>query len=118
MKVNLETVYLTITVIAIMIILAVITIKKLINIRSKFTTFLMVIEEIIVAVTAIGTFALAYTAMEDYSSFVNKYGSLKDIFTYISIYFAASQIVMLFFISIYKAINKRRKFIKNRRIIK
>ncbi len=118
MKVNIETIYLTGIVIAIMVILAIITIKKLINTRSKFTTFLMVIEEIIVAVTVIGTFALAYSAMEDYTSFVNKYGSLKDIFTYISIYFCASQIVVLFLISIYKAINKRRKFIKNRRIIK
>lgn len=118
MTINLETVYLVITVAAVMIFLGIFTVKKLMNTRSKFTAFLMVIEEIIIGITAIMTFVLAYQAMDDYESFVIKYGKIKDIYTYISIYFCASQVVILFLVSIYRAINKRRKFIKNRRIIK
>jgi len=118
MTIDIESIYLTITVVVVMLTLAVITIKRLMNTRSKFTAFLLVIEELIVGITAIGSFVLSYKAMENYEAFVAKYGNMRDIFTYISIYFCASQIVILFFIFIYRAINRRKRLIKNRRIIR
>lgn len=118
MTIDIKAVYLTVTVVGVMILLAVITVKKLMSTRSKFSTFLMVIEELIGAVTLGYVLSLAYMAMEDYTAFVQKYGELKDYFTYISIYFCASQIIILVLVSIYRFIKKRTKFIKNRRIIR
>lgn len=118
MIIDIESMYLTIVVVIVMLALAVITIKRLLNTRSKFTSFLMVIEEIIVSITVIGTFALLYKAMENYDLFAKKYGELTDILTYLSIYFCISQIGILVLTYIYRFINKRRKFIKDRRIIK
>ena len=78
----------------------------------------MFVEEII-GVVALGYLVtLAYRAMEDYEAFVQKFGSLADHFTYISIYFCISQIVILVLIWIYKLITRNTRMIKKRRIIK
>ncbi len=118
MIIDIKSIYLTIAVLMFMVILCVITIKKLINIKSRLTAFLMVIEEIIGVVTFSYLLTLSYKAMEDYEVFVSKYGPMEDNFTFISIYFCASQIIMLIIIGIYKAIKRRSRLIKKRRIIK
>ncbi len=118
MIIDIKTIYLTIMVVAIMLILAIITIKRLMHTRSKLTSFLMVIEEIISMITLVIIFVLSYSAMEDYSAFVEKYGELKDILTYISIYFVSSQLVILTIVSIYRNVNKHKKFIKDKRNIR
>ena len=118
MKVDLQMVYLVLVALGFMGGLAVFTIKKILSARGKFTTFLMVIEELIGATTLGYLVSLAYKAMENYDIFVAEYGNLADKFTNISIYFCASQIILLILVGIYKFINKSRRLIKKRRIIK
>lgn len=79
---------------------------------------LMFIEEII-GIGALGYIViLSYKAMEDYEAFVQKFGSLADRFTYASIYFCISQVVILILIWICKLLTRNRRLIKKRRIIK
>jgi len=118
MTIDIQAIYLTLGVLAFMIILAIITVKKLLSIRSGFTTFLMFIEEIIGAVALGYLVSLAYKAMEDYSAFVEQYGTMEDKFTQISIYFCSSQIIILILVWIYKFIKRHSRLIKKRRIIK
>ena len=61
---------------------------------------------------------IVYKAMENYEVFVSRYGNIKDYFTYLSIYFCSSQIVILVLIYIYKFIKRHTRMIKKRRIIK
>lgn len=78
----------------------------------------MFVEELI-GIVALGYIVtLTYRAMEDYDEFVNKFGNLGDIFTYVSIYFCISQIIILLLVWLCKLIKKSSRLIKKRRIIK
>jgi len=78
----------------------------------------MFVEEII-GIIALGYIViLSYKAMENYEKFVEEVGSLADKFTYISIWFCLSQIVILISIWIYKLITRNTRMIKKKRIIK
>lgn len=116
--IDIKAIYITLSVVLAMILLCVVTIKKLVSIRSSFTTILMFAEEAVGAVFLGYVLSLLYKAMEDYEVFVEKYGEIKDYFTYLSIYFCASQIIILVLIWIYKFIKRHTRMIKKRRIIK
>lgn len=118
MIVDIKALYIIFIVIIFMIILCIMTIKKLLSIKSLFTTLLMTIEEIIGICAFAYIVSMVYKAMDNHNEFVQKYGRLEDNFTYISIYFCLSQIIILILASIYKFIKRRTKFIKKRRIIK
>lgn len=78
----------------------------------------MFIEELI-GIVALGYIViLAYRAMEDYDAFSQEFGNLVDKFTYVSIYFCISQIVILILIWIYKLVTRNTRMIKKKRIIK
>ena len=118
MIIDLKMVYFVLVSLAFMVILCVITIKKILSMKSRFTAFLLLIEEMI-GVVALGYIVtLAYRAMEDYEAFIEQFGNLADRFTYISIYFCISQIFILLLAWLCKLINKSKKLIKKRRIIK
>ena len=116
--IDLKAIYIILAVVLAMIILCIATVKKIMSIRSGFTTFLMFVEEAVGAVFLGYILSLSYKAMEDYEAFVAKYGEIKDYFTYLSIYFCASQIIILVLIWIYKFIKRHTRMIKKRRIIK
>lgn len=116
--IDIKAIYITLSVVLAMIILCVVTVKKLVSIRSGFTTFLMFVEEAVGAVFLGYMLSLSYKAMENYEAFVEKYGEIKDYFTYLSIYFCASQVIILVLIWIYKFIKRHTRMIKKRRIIK
>lgn len=116
--IDIKAIYITLAVVLAMIILCVVTVKKIMSIRSGFTTFLMFVEEAVGAVFLGYILSLSYKAMENYEVFVAKYGEIKDYFTYLSIYFCASQIIILVLIWIYKFIKRHTRMIKKRRIIK
>ena len=118
MIIDMKAVYLTLTVVLMMFIFAIITVKKILSIRSTFTTILLFIEEIIGAGTLGYILSLTYKAMESYDAFLEKYGTITNYFTYISLYFCASQIVIIVLINIYRFIKRHTKMIKKRRIIK
>ena len=101
-----------------MVILYVVAIKKLINIKIRFTSFLMFIEEVIGVCTFAYLFSHAYKAMENYDVYVNKYGEIQNNFTLLSIYFCISQFIIHILIGIYKSIKKRSRLIKKRKIKK
>ena len=116
--IDIKAIYITVGIIIFMCVLCIITIKKIMSIRSGFTTFLMFIEEIIGAVTLGYLLSLSYKAMENYEEFLEIYGKISDYFTYIAIYFCSSQIIILILIYIYKFIKRHSRMIKKRRIIK
>ena len=118
MMIDIKAIYVTLAVVIAMIILCIATVKKILSIRSGFTTFLMFVEEIIGAVFLGYMLSLVYKAMENYEVFVSRYGDIKDYFTYLSIYFCSSQVVILVLIHIYKFIKRHTRMIKKRRIIK
>lgn len=118
MMVDIKAIYVTLAVVIAMILLCIATVKKILSVRSGFTTFLMFVEEIIGAVFLGYMLSLVYKAMENYEVFVSRYGNIKDYFTYLSIYFCSSQIVILVLIYIYKFIKRHTRMIKKRRIIK
>lgn len=118
MMIDLKMMYFVLVALALIGILCVMTIKKILSIRSAWTTFLMFVEEIIGIVTLGYLVSLTYKAMENYEKFTEEYGSLADKFTYISIYFCASQVIILILIWIYKLIKRNTRMIKKRRIIK
>ena len=78
----------------------------------------MFVEEIIGAIVLGYLVSLVYKAMENYEVFEAQNGSLVDKFTYISIYFCSSQIIILILIGIYKFIKRHTRMIKKRRNIK
>ena len=118
MTIDIKTIYLAVAALAFIIMLYVISIKKLVNIKSRFTTFLLIIEEILGTVTFVYIGTIVYKAMENYEVFISETGSLADNFTYISIYFCISQVIMLLLVWLCKLINKSKRLIKKRRIIK
>lgn len=78
----------------------------------------MLMEELIGIISLGYIVTLSYKAMENYEAFVNEFGSLADKFTYISICFCISQIVILFLVWICKMITRNTRMIKKRRNIK
>lgn len=118
MKIDIQMMYFVIITLIFMGILGISTIKKILSIRSKFTTFLMFVEEIIGTVSIGYMVSLAYKAMENYEIFKKQHGSLADIYTYISIYFCLSQIIILMSIWVFKFFSRNRRMIKKRRDIK
>lgn len=116
--IDIKAIYITMAVVLAMVILCIATVKKIVSIQSGFTTFLMFVEEAVGAAFLGYMLSLSYKAMENYEAFVEKYGEIKDYFTYLSIYFCASQVIILVLIWIYKFIKRHTRMIKKRRIIK
>ena len=116
--IDIKAIYLTMTAVTIMCILAIITVKKIIGTRSMLNTILLFVEEIIGAGTLGYLLSLIYQAMDNYEVFVKEHGDISTYFTYISICFCASQIVMIILIKIYVFIKRHSRMIKKRKIIK
>ena len=118
MIIDIKSIYLIIITIFIMIAVGIIVLKKLINTRNKMASFLLIVEEIVLSITVIILLVLGYNAMDDYEEFISKYGEIKNVLTLMSIYFCSSQIIIFVLTSISRGIGKRKRLIKNRRIIK
>jgi len=113
--IDIKGMYLTIGAIVTMIIFGLIVINKLINIKSKFTLFLLIIEEIIGAGTVAYMLSLSYKAMENYEAFVIKYGDFPKNISIIAYFFVISQIIILILLWIYKLIKRNQKLIKKKK---
>ncbi len=113
--IDIKGMYLTIGAIVTMIIFGLIVINKLINIKSKFTLFLLIIEEIIGAGTVAYMLSLSYKAMENYEAFVIKHGNFPKNISIIAYFFVISQIIILILLWIYKLIKRNQKLIKKKK---
>ncbi|MDD2627565.1 MAG: hypothetical protein PHR25_03985 [Clostridia bacterium] len=113
--IDIKGIYLTMGAIITMIIFGFFVLNKLINIKSRFTFFLLIVEEIIGAGTIAYMLALTYNAMENYEGFVNKYGDYPKHISIIAYVFVISQIIILILLWIYKLIKRNQKLIKKKK---